>query len=104
MCEYFHLPLWDNSVNFYLPLRTNHRFKDDEEWRQLLSNFTNKGPTEDEIDFINSKLTTDSSNIPGDVTYATFRNIDLCAINEEIFQMLYSNSVHAEPPKMISVS
>ena len=55
--------------------------------RKLLSNFTNEGPTEDEIDFINSKLTTDiGSNIPGDITYAAFRNINRCAINEAIFR------------------
>ena len=55
LCEYSRLPLWDNSVHFYLPLRTNQRFKYDEEWGQILSNFTNEGPTENEIDFINSK-------------------------------------------------
>ena len=48
-CEYSRLLLWDNSVNFYLPLRTNHLFKDNEEWGQLLFNFTNEGPTADEI-------------------------------------------------------
>ena len=39
LCEYYCLPLWDTSVNFFLPLRKNHRFKEDEEWGQPLSNF-----------------------------------------------------------------
>ena len=89
----------------YLPLRTNHWLKDDEEWGKLLSDFTNEGPTEDEIDFINSRLTTDSSNIPGDVTYAIFRSIYCCAINEAILRNVLrqncSNSVHDEPPNNI---
>ena len=65
MYEYSCLPLYDTSVNFYLSLRTNHWFKKDEEWGNLLSNFKMK-------DLQKTKLTTNSSNIAGDVLYATF--------------------------------
>ena len=42
--------------------------------RTTTISFQNEGRTEDKIEFINSKLTTNSSNIPVDVTYATCQN------------------------------
>ena len=50
-------------------------------------------------------MTTNSSNIPGDVIYVTFRNINCCAINETTFRDVSkqnrSNSVHDEQPNNV---
>ena len=53
------LSVWHTNVNTFLELKTNHRFNNDPEWGELLERFSNDGPTDNDIDFINSKIVTD---------------------------------------------
>ena len=46
---------WEDSVNTFLVRRSNHRFKDDEHWGELLKRFQKEGPTDDDVNFINTK-------------------------------------------------
>ena len=48
--------IWDEWVHTFLELRTNHRFTKDPVWGQTLSRFRKDGPTEQDIQRINSRV------------------------------------------------
>jgi hypothetical protein len=87
------IPLHDESfhefhgmVNCYLELQGTHRFADDPEWGMILMRFRDGELTEADVDVINRRVVTNEINIPPDVTYATYRNVDRTSINNGIFQ------------------
>lgn len=79
------LSVWHANVNTFLELKTNHRFNNDPEWGELLERFSNDGPTDNDINFINSKIVTDDNEIPEDAIYGVYYNTNRTAINEGIF-------------------
>ena len=79
-------PQFHGAVNCYLELRGTHRFADDPEWGILLMRFRNGTLTEKDIDTINKCVVDNEDNIPADVTYATYRNVDRAAINNGLFE------------------
>ena len=99
--EVKHLPLWDNSINTFLPLRSNHRFKHDKHWGDLLQRFTKDCPTQKDIDFINTRITDDTTVIPEDATYAVWTNKNRCAINEGLFKMFLENNHSKDPNDVV---
>ena len=91
------LDLWEDHVNTYLPLKSNHRFKEDEHWGEILSKFRTDGPTQGDVDFINSKVIEDSTQLPENATYAVFKNKNRCAINEAIFKKYLERNHNNDP-------
>ena len=82
--------LWFRTVTTFIELKTNHRFTADPQWGKLLSRIREEGGTQDDIDYINTRLVWESNgisetDIPHDTVYATKNNVDRSAINEGIF-------------------
>ena len=94
------LDLWEDHVNTYLPLNSNHRFKEDKRWGDILSKFRSDGPSQGDVDFINSKVIEDGTEIPANATYAVYKNKNRCAINEAIFKK-YLEKNHTNNPEDI---
>ena len=96
------LSVWHANINTFLELKTNHRFNNDPEWGELLERFSNDGPTDNDIDFINSKIVTDDDQIPEDAIYGVYYNTNRTAINEGIFnkhlQKYHVQDIHQNPP------
>lgn len=98
------LPIWDDLVHTFFELRTNHRFSNDPGWGQLLERYRDTGPTNEDIDLINSRVVGSAngpsvSDIPCDVTYATRTNKDRMAINDGIF-LEHLSSTHSKDPNI----
>ena len=96
------LSVWHANVNTFLELKTNHRFNNDPEWGELLERFSNDGSTDNNIDFINSKIVTDDDQIPEDAIYGVYYNTNRTAINEGIFNKhlhkYHVQDIHQDPP------
>jgi hypothetical protein len=73
-------------VNCYLELQGTHRFANDPEWGMILMRFRDGELTEADVDVINSRVVKNETEIPPDVTYATYRNVDRTSINNGLFQ------------------
>jgi PIF1-like helicase len=103
------LPLWTEWVDIFLELKTNHRFKNDPKWGEILCRFRNEGPTIEDVNTIINTRVLESptgpraSDIPADSTYATASNLDCVAINDGIFAKhlasTHSKNPNVEPPK-----
>jgi hypothetical protein len=83
--------LWWQEVNTFLELRTNHRFSQDKFWGDLLQRYRLTGPLQSDVVFINKHIVHTDNNLsekdlPDDIVYATFTNVDRCSINEGIFK------------------
>jgi hypothetical protein len=98
--------LW-NGVHTFLELKTNHRFKNDPKWGELLSRFRDDGPEFDDVEFINTRVIgsesgPDESDIPVNVCYAVKNNLDRAAINDGIFaahlENTHSKDANVHPP------
>jgi PIF1-like helicase len=68
--------LWDESIHTFLELNTNHRFKNDKNWGQLLCRYRDVGPTPEDIHKINKRVLNSrggptEKHIPTNATYAT---------------------------------
>ena len=53
---YKDLGLWHEGVDTFLELKTNHRFKDDPEWGELLERYRADGPSTQDIEAINKRV------------------------------------------------
>jgi len=96
--------IWDEWVHTFLELRTNHRFTKDPVWGQTLSRFRKDGPTEQDIQRINSRVINipkgpKEIDIPKNVTYATKTNVDRMAINDGIFAA-HIRATHSTNPSI----
>jgi hypothetical protein len=83
------------AVNCYLELHGTHRFADDPEWGMLLMRFRNGTLTEQDINKINERVVRNDSEIPADVTYATYRNVDRTSINNGLFEKYCNERISA---------
>ena len=91
-----------------MELKTNHRFKDDPEWGNLLARFRQDGPSNEDVQLLNTRvidteLGPSEDEIPKDVTYAVKTNLDRAAINDAIFAnhlaATHSKVRNVVPPK-----
>ena len=79
-------PEFHGAVNCYLELEGTHRFADDPEWGMILMRFRNGTLTYEDVIKINTRVFKDESELPANVTYATYRNVDRTSINNGLFQ------------------
>jgi hypothetical protein len=80
------VPEFKDWVNCYIELGGIHRFKDDPEWGSLLVRFRNGEVTASDIKTINQRISNSRCNLPEDIRYATYFNIDRDAINTGFFE------------------
>ena len=100
------LEMWHEWVNTFLELNGNHRYKDDEEWGEILQMFRKNGPTPQQLARINQRVIDPINNpngpteedIPDNATYAVATNIDRNAINDGIFSLHLQNTHHLQHP------
>lgn len=78
-------PQFHGAVNCCLELHGMHRFADDPEWGLILMRFRNGQLTENDIDVINTRVITEKSQIPQNMTYGTYKNKDCASINCGLF-------------------
>ncbi|KAG7371411.1 PIF1-like helicase [Nitzschia inconspicua] len=99
--------IWDDWIHTFFELRTNHRFKNDVRWGNILSRFRDLGPSVADVNLINTRVIGSddgpgSHEIPKNVTYATKTNVDRMAINDGIFfnhmKDTHSKDPHVVPP------
>jgi hypothetical protein len=102
------VPMWFEWVDTFFELKTNHRFKNDPRWGEILSRFRDEGPTIEDVNIINTRVIGSptgptASDIPSDATYATSSNLDRVAINDGIFAQhlvaTHSKNPQVDPPK-----
>ena len=79
-------PIFKTSINCFIVLKGLHRFKQDLEWGKLLYRFRNGEVTEEDIDFINSRIVDINTKLPSNIKYATYYNRDRDAINTALFE------------------
>jgi hypothetical protein len=81
------------ALNCYLELEGTHRFADDPDWGMLLMRFRNGILTEKDVDTINERVVLNEGDIPPDLTYATYRNVDRASINNGLFQKYCNDQI-----------
>ena len=73
-------------MNTFIELKTNHRFCEDEQWGNLMTNLRNNGPSEELVQFVNTTFVKIwDVVVPNDIPYVTYDNIDRASINCGIF-------------------
>ena len=77
---------WHGMINCYLELNGLHRFKNDLEWGRIMMRFRSGLLTHEDIDKINKCVIKDENDLPPDIRYATYTNLDRSAINTGLFQ------------------
>ena len=81
------------AVNCYLKVTGTHRFSGDPEWGMILMRFRDGKLSEQDVKTINDRVVTNDSQIPTDVTYATYRNIDRTSINNGLFEKYCKDTI-----------
>ena len=79
-------PEWHGMLNCYLELNGMHCFNNDILWGEILLRFRNGKLTHDDIDIINECAINDNQDIPDNIAYATYTNLDSAAINIALFK------------------
>jgi PIF1-like helicase/Helitron helicase-like domain at N-terminus len=79
------LPLFEDSINCYIELKGSWRFQEDPQWGALLTKFRDGNVQLQDIQSLNLHIT-QNANIPTDIKYATYFNLDRDSINTGIFQ------------------
>ena len=96
---------WHGAINSAIILQSNHRFKDDPEYGELLGRIRSNTHTQADIETINSRLFKDRSDLPqqGEETcYACAYNKERNSVSQAIFQGLIQNNPLAESDEMPS--
>ena len=98
------VPIWHEWVHTFFELKKNHRFKDDPAYGECMARMRNDGPTEHDVQMLNSRVIGSEngpydSEIPHTVTYATSSNFDRCAINQAIFSK-HLRETHSKDPSV----
>lgn len=84
-----------NRSAYFFELKTNHRFRKDPKWGQLLNRYRDHGPTVEDVNLVNSRLLNQrnsNTTIP-----PTKTNIDRMAINDAIFAN-HLKETHSKDP------
>ena len=82
--------LFFETMTTFMELKTNHRFRKDEEWGDMLANMRINGVCANVLKKINKRVVCDfnhitEKDIPRNAVYATSTNVDKTAINDGIF-------------------
>lgn len=102
--------MWHEGVDTFLELKTNHRFKDDPEWGELLERYRADGPSTQDIEAINKRVVGEgkhlsAKDLPENLCYAAQTNLDRNAINDAIFKKLieetHSKELSIPPPTFV---
>ena len=80
-CPYFH-----GKLNCFIELDGKWRFKDDEEWGDVMLHFREGLPTVDDVRMINSTCHVSVKTPPPGIQVATHKNVNRDAINAAIFE------------------
>ena len=80
------VPHFRDWVNSYIELDGMYRFQHDPEWGALLRRFRNGKVTLDDIRKINRCVISPNMELPEDIKYATYFNLDRDSINCAIFE------------------
>ena len=83
---------WHDWINCYVELTGQHRFKDDPEFGNILKRIREGCPTAEDIATINTRIVNGDypnapsmADLPNNLAYAVYRNLDRAAINNGIF-------------------
>jgi hypothetical protein len=84
--------MWHDWVNCFIELTGQHRFKDDPSYGDIMTRLHGGYPTADDIALLNSRVldgdhpdAPKTCDLPADMSYAVYRNVDKSAINNGIF-------------------
>ena len=96
---------WNDWVNCYVELRTNHRFKDDKAFGEIMGRWHSFKETKEDIKTINTRVIGSpggpkASDIPEDAAHCVGINQDRSAINAAIF-LQHLKATHSTDPDII---
>ena len=91
-------PQFNDWINCFLELGGMHRFDTDIEWGLLLSRFREGEATRQDIETINTRVVSDSDELPHNIRYATYYNRDRDAINAGLFEQRCEDLIAANLP------
>ena len=74
------------AINSYIELRGMHRYRFDLPWGELLTRYRDGILSNFDIDVVNTRVVKKDENLPTNITYATYRNLDRASINNGLFQ------------------
>jgi hypothetical protein len=96
--------MWHDWVNCFIELTGQHRFKKDPVYGAIMKRIHDGCPTDSDIDLINSRVLNGNhpddpkmEDIPKDVAYAVYRNVDKSAINNGVFAEHLRNTHSTNP-------
>ena len=83
---------WHDWINCFIELTGQHRFKNDPEFGRVLKRIREGCPTPEDIAYLNTRIINGDhphsptmADVPDNVAYAVYRNLDRVAINNGIF-------------------
>jgi hypothetical protein len=79
-------PEFHGAINSYIELRGMHRYRFDLPWGELLTRYRDGILSNFDIDVVNTRVVKKDENLPTNITYATYRNLDRASINNGLFQ------------------
>ena len=86
-------PVFRDKINCYMELNGMHRFAKDIPFGELLMRMRDGTVTKEDIDTINTRVVNEDTELPLDLRYATYRNIDRDAINGALFEARCAKSL-----------
>ena len=100
---------WHDWINCYVELTGQHRFKDDPEFGNILKRIREGRPTAEDIAKLNTRIVNGDypnaptmADLPHNLAYAVYRNVDRAAINNGIFaehiRQTHSSDKSVRPP------
>ena len=100
---------WHDWINCYIELTGEHRFRNDPEFGRVLKRIREGRPTPEDIAYLNTRIINGDhphaptmADVPNNVAYAVYRNVDRTAINNGIFaehiKQTHSSIASTAPP------
>ena len=100
---------WHDWINCYVELTGQHRYKDDPEFGNILKRIREGRPTAEDIAKLNTRIVNGDypnaptmADLPHNLAYAVYRNVDRAAINNGIFaehiRQTHSSDKSVRPP------
>jgi hypothetical protein len=90
---------WHDAINAAVILESNHRFKDDPEYGEILKRIRSNTHTEADIQAINTRFVKDKTDLPPvgeEVCYACSFNKERNSVSQAIFQQLIDKNPNVE--------
>ena len=73
------------AINTYIELHGMHRYRFDLPWGNLLTRLRDGAMSDDDVDVVNTRVVKKDTELPTNISYATYRNIDRTSINNGLF-------------------